>query len=89
MKVPEHKIRTAIKAYLDAGGDLDFYIVSKKYFEDFLPKTDVLKAIGGQQNTHWGACNNHGNPSKLKCVCPVEDRNTLRLEILEALGMNR
>ena len=26
----EHQIRTAIKAYLDAGGDPDFYIVSKR-----------------------------------------------------------
>ena len=26
----EYQIRTAIKAYLDAGGDPDFYIVSKR-----------------------------------------------------------
>lgn len=29
-KPAEHQIRTAIKAYLDAGGDPDFYIVSKR-----------------------------------------------------------
>lgn len=30
MSVPDYKIRTAIKAYLDSGGDPEFYIVSKK-----------------------------------------------------------
>lgn len=30
VEVPEYKIRTAIKAYLDAGGDSDFFIISKK-----------------------------------------------------------
>jgi len=30
MSLPEHKIRSAIKAYLDGGGAEDFYIISKK-----------------------------------------------------------
>lgn len=38
MSVPEHKIRTAIKAYLDAGGDPEFYIVSKKMIDQHKSK---------------------------------------------------
>ena len=41
--------------------------------------------IGDDENTHWGACNNHGDKSNYKCVCGKEDRNKLRASLRASL----
>lgn len=44
-------------------------------------KALMLELIGEDENTHWGACNNHGDKSNYKCVCGKESRNKLRAEL--------
>lgn len=38
------------------------------------------EVIGSDENTHWGACNNHGDKSNYRCVCGKERQNNLRAE---------
>lgn len=53
MNTPEHKIRTAIKAYLDAGGDPEFYILSKNHFhKNLTPPNSAFLVMKSEDKTY-------------------------------------
>lgn len=55
--------------------------------KDYIEKSRVVEAIGTEENTHWSACNNHGDKSNYECVCGREERNKFRKQLKTQLGL--